>query len=131
MDNLQRILFETYERMVEEESFDTVRNSVKSKGVELDAYTSTSQPHIITLSRIVVPKENRGKGLGSVAVKELTDYADRNNKTIVLTPSTDFGASSVSRLNKFYKSFGFIDNKGRNKDFTISDAMYRLPKGTR
>ena len=34
----------------------------------------------------------------------------------------------MSRLKDFYKQFGFVENKGRNKDFTISDSMYRLPQ---
>ena len=44
-----------------------------------------------------------------------------------LSPSTDFGASSVSRLTKFYRRFGFKPNKGRNKDFRTRDTMLRNP----
>ena len=29
---------------------------------------------------------------------------------------------------KFYKRFGFVENKGRKKDFTISEGMYREPQ---
>jgi len=61
-------------------------------------------------------------------MQDIIDYADKNKKKIVLTPSTDFGGTSVNRLKSFYKRFGFVENKGRNKDFQIRDTMYRLPK---
>lgn len=127
MDTLQRQLTEAYQQLLTEESLEAVRNACKIQGVEVDAYISTNKPNTITLSRIVVPKENRGKGLGTTALRALIKFADDNEKTITLTPSTDFGASSVARLRKFYKDFGFVDNSGRNKDFSISDTMYRLP----
>jgi hypothetical protein len=60
-------------------------------------------------------------------MRDLTAFADKHNLTMTLTPSTDFGASSVERLKRFYGQFGFVNNKGRQKDFAISAAMYRLP----
>jgi GNAT superfamily N-acetyltransferase len=107
----------------------TVKNIAKSlqdKGLILDVYESAKTPQI-TLSRIEVPKEMRSKGMGTEALNDLSQYADETGKTVVLSPSTDFGASSVSRLKDFYKRFGFVENKGRNKDFSISESMYRLP----
>jgi hypothetical protein len=61
-------------------------------------------------------------------MKDLTDHADLHQKRIALTPSTDFGGSSVDRLRKFYQGHDFVDNRGRNKDFTLSESMYRDPK---
>ena len=61
-------------------------------------------------------------------MQDLVNYANQSGKTMALSPSTDFGASSVGRLKDFYKQFGFVENKGRNKDFTISESMYRLPE---
>jgi GNAT superfamily N-acetyltransferase len=82
----------------------------------------------MSLDKVVVPKGARGAGLGTAFMKALTQEADRRKLRITLSPSTDFGGSSVARLKSFYKQFGFVENKGRNKDFAISDAMYRLPK---
>lgn len=85
----------------------------------------------IKLASIIINKEDRGKGIGSKVMEELCDYADRDNKTITLTPAIkdDYqGTTSQSRLIEFYKRFGFVLNKGRNKDFTISELMYRLPE---
>jgi len=81
---------------------------------------------IITLSKIYVT--NKGEGVGHKVMQELIEYADKNKLTIALTPSIDFGATSISRLKKFYKEFGFVENKGKNIDFTISETMYRLPQ---
>ena len=33
----------------------------------------------------------------------------------------------ISRLINFYKIFGLVENKGRNKDFETSKTMYREP----
>jgi GNAT superfamily N-acetyltransferase len=85
----------------------------------------------IYLGRIEVDKETRGLGIGSEIMSEIIDYADYNDKKITLTPSTDYGASSVARLKDFYKKFGFVENKGRNKDFEISQLMYRVPKANK
>ena len=84
---------------------------------------------VISLGRIQVPKGERGGGIGASAMSQLTSYADETKQRIELTPSTDFGATSVSRLKAFYKRFGFVENKGRNKDFTTQASMLREPQG--
>ena len=81
----------------------------------------------ITLNKLIVDKDARGSGKGSEYMNTLTEYADATGKRITLTPSKDFGGSSVSRLKAFYKRFGFVENKGKNKDFEESDSMYRDP----
>lgn len=75
---------------------------------------------------LIVAKE-KGTGKGTELMKALCEYADKNNKIIILTPSDEFG-SSKSNLIKFYKKFGFIENKGSNKIFGIFEEMYRNPK---
>lgn len=84
----------------------------------------------ITLSQIVVPENQRGGGKGTDAIQSLVEYADATGQRIVLSPSTDFGATSKKRLIDFYKRFGFVENKGRNKDFTTRESMIR-PAGKR
>jgi GNAT superfamily N-acetyltransferase len=83
---------------------------------------------IITLHQIVVPKKDRKTGMGTKFMEELVGYADQTGQIITLSPSTDFGATSVDRLIKFYNRFGFVRNRGKHKDFTISDSMYREPR---
>ena len=98
----------------------------EAQGLKLNAYENASNPDLVTLSRIQVPEAQRGQGIGSQAMEDLIKYADENGKTVALSPSADFGGN-VNRLREFYKRFGFIDNKGRSKDFSLSESMYRKP----
>jgi hypothetical protein len=79
----------------------------------------------VTLSKIIV--NDKGKGSGTRFMNDLTKVADESGWTLALTPDTAYGASSVSRLKKFYKQFGFKDNKGRNADFNTKESMVRTP----
>jgi GNAT superfamily N-acetyltransferase len=83
---------------------------------------------LLILSKIIVEKKSRNQGLGRKVMYELIEYADDNKMRVELSPAADFGGTSVARLKKFYKLFGFVENKGRNKDFRTSYTMYRNPK---
>jgi GNAT superfamily N-acetyltransferase len=98
--------------------------SAKYPDVKLDVFDNKNN---INLSRIVVPKEMRGQGVGSQVMQDIVQYADDVKKPVTLTPSSDFGGN-VNRLKDFYKQFGFVENKGKNKDFSTMDSMYRNPK---
>lgn len=82
---------------------------------------------IVALSRIVVPNDARNSGTGTAVMQRLTRWADQNGKTLALSPSGDFGGNKA-RLGDFYKRFGFVENKGRAKDYEISETMYREPQ---
>lgn len=83
--------------------------------------------NLICVRELRVPKDKRGCGIGTLAMQYLIEYADSVGKRAVLSPSKDFGASSLPRLQKFYRRFGFVANKGKHKDYEISDTMYREP----
>lgn len=83
----------------------------------------------IYLHKIVVEKEKRNQGLGTEALSTIVNYAEKTNKVLVLSPSIDFGASSLARLKRFYKRFGFVENKGRHKDYLFRETMFRRPRG--
>jgi predicted GNAT family N-acyltransferase len=102
-----------------------VRNELKKLGVD---EMISERDDAIHVGKIVVPKGSRGSGTGTRAMQLLVEYADKTGKRITLTPSTDFGASSVARLKSFYKRFGFVENKGRHKDFSIRETMFRTPR---
>lgn len=76
----------------------------------------------VELKKIVVPKDKRGEGIGSDVIEELIKYCKDNQKDLFVTPSAAFGGS-VGRLTKFYKSFGFKDNKGKNRDFRSKESL--------
>ena len=77
-------------------------------------------------SEIEVEKANRNKGLGTAFMQDLTEFADSKGLQIRVNPSDELGATSKGRLEKFYKRFGFVENKpGKNKDYAISERFYR------
>jgi GNAT superfamily N-acetyltransferase len=82
---------------------------------------------VATLGKVVVPPAQRGQGVGSAFMDDLTRAADADGATLALSPSSDFGGNK-SRLIEFYRRFGFVPNKGRNIDYEISESMYRAPK---
>jgi len=106
--------------------------NVESKwpGVRLDLYdyTGRRETHMWLLGAIVIPKSERGQGIGTEIMEYIVSEADKAGAMIILSPSTDYGASSTERLRKFYRRFGFVLNRGRTADYTISESMYRLPR---
>ena len=90
----------------------------------LDLY---EYPKSITVSTIVVSPDFRNQGIGSKVMQDIVNYADETNKIVVLTPSSDLGGN-VNRLYDFYGKFGFVPNRGKNKNFEFREAMIRYPK---
>ena len=109
------------------EPIDFSKNLEDKYGVTVEL-TGSKDKGDITLSRIEIGKSERGKNIGTKVMNEIIDYADANGRRLVLTPSLDYGATSVSRLKNFYKKFGFVENKGKNKDFSTKESMYRDSK---
>lgn len=81
----------------------------------------------MNLTVIQIPPKRQKQGLGTAIMNKIADYARANGISVTLSPSTDFGASSIDRLKRFYKGFGFVENKGRNKDFTHRETMHLKP----
>ena len=120
-----KLLLENWRQyLTEDAAEDFAREIRKEHGIELwmherfkgDEYVRP----IITLESIVVPKEHRGTGVGTLVMN--------NDVIISLTPSSDFGGK-VARLKKFYSNFGFVPNKGRKKEYRTRDTLIRYPRG--
>ena len=103
-------------------SIDDIKTKYADKTDHLYIY---EKKNTISIDNMVVKKEYRNQGVGTAILSDVIDYADRVRKTITLTPTSEFGTKE--RLKKWYKANGFVENKGRKTDFTISDTMYRLP----
>ena len=115
-----------YEK-VKEEMFQSskIENQLKQKYSEvLEKLFLFEKGNYIELNLIKIKPEYKGQGWATKILDDLSEYAQENNKILTLTPSDTFGASK-SRLEKFYKRFGFVPNKGKNKDFTTKDIMIR------
>jgi len=81
----------------------------------------------LSVDLISVPDGSKGEGHAAAAMKDTLDWADAHGVTVTLSPTAEFGASK-KRLERWYRSMGFVPNKGRNKDFRFTDAMLRPPK---
>ena len=111
----------------EGKSFESVKAIMKKfEDSDVDSFIYESGDDI-TLSKVIVPKKDRGSGVGTEFMDDLIKYADENGKRILLTPTKDFGGS-IARLKEFYKRFGFIENKGRTRDFSTRESMIRPSK---
>ncbi len=97
-----------------------------TKGVESILSFEKFLPAIV-LNKILIPKENRNRGLGSKYMQALCKLADSLNIHLALTPDTSHGGSSVARLTKFYSQFGFVKNSGRKRNFKTRETMLREP----
>ena len=111
---------------------DSFANAMVAKHGLKQFWLYDSGNDMIELSAIHVDKASQKQGAGTGAMNDLADYADQRALTIVLTPGvkdTGQGTTSRSRLVKFYKRFGFRENKGRNIDFAIGGGkMIRDPQ---
>lgn len=88
--------------------------------ISFDEHEYLKGKKLMALDAIVVPKDMRKRGIGTKIMKELVLIATRYNCVFMLSPDDSLGATSKARLRRFYKRFGFIDNKGRRK-------LYPLP----
>jgi hypothetical protein len=81
----------------------------------------------MTISLLRIPKEDRKQGHGSTIMQALCDYADQKGIIVALSPTSEFGTGKAT-LMRFYKSFGFVPNSGRNIDYLVRETMIRYPK---
>jgi len=111
-------------------SGNTIFNSLLDKhpDIRFELYP-TEKAKRVYLTGFIVPISMRNGGAGSAFMEDLIELADKDGWMITLSPSNSYGGN-VSRLKEFYKRFGFVENKGANRDFTHKEDMYRSPKGS-
>ena len=112
--------------------FASAKQQLKTTGVSIDDTALIKEfdllgvmmflkGNTLTLSRIIVNAKHQGNGTRFMT--GLCGLADHNKWT--LAPDTIYGATSVARLKRFYRRFGFHDNKGRKANYSISESMIR------
>lgn len=104
--------------------FDTLNQ--KYSDIKFELYPKENDKSVY-LTGFIVPYKLRNQGIGTKFMEDLTHIADENGYKIKLTPSSSYGGN-VIRLKRFYERFGFVENKGKNKDFSHREAMHREPK---
>ncbi|MGW4158719.1 GNAT family N-acetyltransferase [Streptomyces sp. NPDC004788] len=106
-----------------------LRERVATEAPEADFFVHVDSANHLSLEKIIVPREKRNQGIGSRVMTLLITEADLRGVTMSLSPTREFGATSLDRLRRFYRRFGFSMNGGRIKDYTTRQAMLRLPAG--
>ena len=76
----------------------------------------------LTVATIVVDENTRNAGVGTAVMKDIVEHARNNGWDVVLTPSDAYGGS-VKKLNKFYRNFGFVPNKGKNRNWSSKETL--------
>lgn len=114
---------------IDQTQFENLREELLEKYPGLDFFVY-EQPEKIYISHIKVPKEMRGSGIGTEVVNRVKEIAAGRNKPVVLHPEAERGYKK--KLDDFYKRLDFVENKGRNRDYSLSDpfarTMYWKPK---
>jgi GNAT superfamily N-acetyltransferase len=104
-----------------------LRDELAQAHPNVDFFVSGKDAGPLTVNKVVVPPEIRGQGLGASFMNDVADYADSVGVPVALSPSSDFGGNK-SKLIDWYKSLGFMPNKGRMADLSISETMLRQPR---
>lgn len=99
-------------------------NDIKNKYKDVATLSILDTNNSIEVASIVVNPDKRNEGLGTQIMNDVIAYADSVGKPVSLTPSKEFGGK-ITKLNDFYRNLGFKPNKGRNKDYQISNTLIR------
>jgi GNAT superfamily N-acetyltransferase len=86
-----------------------------------------SRPNDAEIHMVLTHKDHAGKGSAREAMKKFLDHTDKHGIRTHLTPEPLNHETKKTKLVKFYKSLGYVPNRGKNKDFSIRSAMLRNP----
>lgn len=92
-----------------------------------DFHLFKTRSGFLSLTKIEIFPEYRRKGYATQVMEQVIDYANKQGAIIILTPDPYLHNISKSNLMNWYKSFGFIMNKGKNRDYRHQELMYKLP----
>jgi len=95
-------------------------------GVDVEAWANQNSIELATLK---IPPNLQSGGMGTEIVQSLQKIAQQINLPIIVKPEPE--PRKKAKLISFYKSLGFVENKGRNRDYSISSpfgtTMYWRP----
>lgn len=83
--------------------------------------TAYESKYKIEIMQIEIPAKYQNQGIGTDIINTIKEYANKIKKPIVLTPESEQGRKKD--LDRFYKNLGFVHNKGRNIDYSLSSPL--------
>lgn len=86
-----------------------------------------SKSGFLYLTKIEIFEDYQKNKYATQVMEKIIEYANKEGITVVLTPDPYKHNITKKKLTDWYKSFGFIMNKGKNKDFRHQELMYKLP----
>lgn len=101
--------------------------SFKSVKVGHSTVGYTEHEDHIELYSVRTPAKHRGKGHASAAIKHVTDYADKKNKSVKLMASPLDKKTKTHKLVSLYKKHGF-ELTGDKGNYAGDPIMHRKPK---
>lgn len=128
MKKLRKIIREAVESMMNQLNIDMDSGDIFLGDTLIgDFHLYKSKRGFFNLTKIEIFPEYQKQGYATEVMKKIIEYVNKENATIVLTPDPYKHNITKKKLTDWYKSFGFIMNKGKNKDFTHQELMYKLP----
>lgn len=101
---------------------------IDKHGAHVEMYW-TPEGHV-NLQTLIVPKKLRNQGIASNVINDIKRYSNKNKVKIILNAVPLDNSTESEKLINFYKSHGFVENKGRHKDYRLAgiDTMYHNHK---
>jgi len=92
-----------------------------------DFHLYKTKSGFLNLTKIEIFEGYRKEGYATQVMNQIIDYANKEGATIILTPDPYLKNISKKSLINWYKDFGFVMNKGKNKDFRHQELMQKIP----
>ena len=115
---------ELFEQRIEQQGF----HSFEHGHTRIDYSVHPSQPKHVEIHMVLTHKDHQGEGSARAAMNEFHKHTDKDGITTHLTPEPLNNETKKTKLEKFYKSVGYVKNAGKNKDFSTRSTMLRHPQ---
>jgi len=113
------------ERVLLDHELNALMLKFSRNGVTVDLLSRSGR---VAITKFLVAKNLRGRGLARSTVTHLCTWADKYSHTLGLTPSAMYG-SDIERLTTFFGQYGFVANPEERQPLRAHDALVRYPKG--
>ncbi|MEN3281443.1 MAG: putative transposase [Solirubrobacteraceae bacterium] len=101
---------------------------LKARHRHVEMRLADSSRQAVELLMIKVPAELQGQGKADAAMRDLLRWADRNGKTLAVTPRRVGPGADDAALEAWWRRHGFVSNIGRDRNLSVSATMLREPQ---